>query len=83
MSTETKTERVTLAEILASGYLTGYQPGEPPTAHPENIAIDKDVCRTETCEHCGHHGLRYRAYHNESSYLAFALCPSCFHASEF
>jgi len=83
MSTDTKAERQTLAEIKATGYLDGYVDGPPPRMHPENLAIDQRVCREADCDNCGHHGLRYRAYHRQGSYLAFAICPACFHCAEF
>jgi hypothetical protein len=78
-----KTERQTLSEIIATGYLDGFRDGPPPAIHPENIAIDRSVCQDGTCSCCGTKGLRLRAYHRPGSYVCFAVCPACFHAEEF
>ena len=78
-----QTPRRTLADIIATGYLDQYHAGPPPTINAECRSIDEQACREATCEHCGTVGLRYRAYHRPGSYLAFAVCPTCFHAEEF
>ena len=73
----------TLADILASGALEGYQPGPPPPGPFNGPDIDRDVCREARCCQCGHAGLEFHPFTRPGSYRAFAVCPSCQTAQEF
>lgn len=71
----------TLAVVLESGELEGYQPGAPRGAGES----DAEVCREAHCANCRHQGLEYHPYTSTSgrSYRAFAVCPRCQQCAEF
>jgi hypothetical protein len=60
--------------------------GYEPTA-PSRFArrIDREVCSTSECEHCGHKRLSYRPWWNRKlrSYRAWGVCQACGHVTEF
>lgn len=74
---------VTLTDILASGELDGYDPGPPRGSFAGEI--DRTVCASAHCDHCGHAGLTYRPFTSRAlvSYRAYAQCPVCLFAIEF
>lgn len=75
--------RVTLADLLASGELSGYARGEPRWSNPANRHIDLQVCAGATCAVCRHQGLAWVPFVRPGSYRAFACCIACGHAEEF
>lgn len=52
--------------------------------------IDDGVCKTSTCEVCGHEGMEYRPFVKTAydgvvriGYIAVAVCPKCKYEVEF
>lgn len=66
---------VTWAQLMASGELVSYIPGE-------GADIDREIAETNPCPHCGG-PCEFIGMYAMDSYRAFARCKTCDAANEF
>ena len=73
----------TLDDIIASGDLEGFKPGQPPPGPFGGEDIDAEVCANASCPECHYKGMEFHPFIRYRTYRAFAVCPACHHAMEF
>jgi hypothetical protein len=82
---ETPVALKSLAEV-AQALLQYHEPpfsvGAPEGLDPTWLAADAEMAHAIACERCGHEGGAYAAFHLGATYVAYAVCPFCSHATE-